>query len=115
MRPELINRIDHIATFLPLGEDALCAVAALHLTALAEKLKKEKNIAIAFGPSVAKYIASLPRGENEGARIIARAIAEHVEFPLAAHIVAGTLQSGSSARVTAGAHGIAIKLNKLVA
>ena len=115
MRPELINRIDHIATFLPLGEDSLSAIAALHLTALAEKLKKEKNITFTFAPSVAKYIASLPRGENEGARIIARAIAEHVEFPLAAHIVAGTLQSGSSAHVTAGAHGIAIKLNKFVA
>ena len=115
MRPELINRIDHIATFLPLGEDSLSAIAALHLTALAEKLKKEKNITFTFAPSVAKYIASLPRGENEGARIIARAIAEHVEFPLAAHIVSGILRSGSSARMTADAHGIAIKLDKLTA
>lgn len=112
MRPELINRIDHIATFLPLGEDSLSAIAALHLTALAEKLKKEKNITVTFAPSVARYIASLPRGENEGARIIARSIAEHVEFPLAAQIVSGIAHSGSSARLTAGAHGIAIKLDR---
>ncbi len=108
MRPELINRIDHIATFLPLTDDSMRAIAALHLAALAEKLTKEKNIAVTFAPSVARYIASLPRGENEGARIIARAIAEHIEFPLASQIVAGALKSGGSARVTANTHGISI-------
>lgn len=108
MRPELINRIDHIATFLPLTDDSLCEIAALHLDALAEKLKKEKNIAITFSPSVARYIAALPRGENEGARIVARAIAEHVEFPLASQIVAGTLRFGNSTHLTADTHGITI-------
>lgn len=115
MRPELINRIDHIATFLPLSEDSLRAIAALHLDALAEKLKKEKNISVTFAPSIARYIASLPRGENEGARIIGRSIAEHVEFPLAAQIVAGTLRSGSNIRVTANAHGIVIASAKRTA
>ncbi|MEK7494044.1 MAG: AAA family ATPase, partial [Patescibacteria group bacterium] len=112
MRPELINRIDHIATFLPLTDDSLRAIAALHLTALAEKLKKEKNIVVSFDPRVVAYIASLPKGENEGARIIARAIAEHVEFPLASQIVASTLRSGSIARVTAREHGIVIEDEK---
>lgn len=109
MRPELLNRIDHIATFLPLSEDSLRAIAALHFDALAEKLKKEKNIAVTFDTRVAAYIASLPRGENEGARIIARTIAEHIEFPLASHIVAGTLRSGSSVHITATARGITIE------
>lgn len=115
MRPELINRIDHIATFLPLTNDSLRAIAALHLAALAEKLKKEKNIGVVFDPRVAAYIASLPRGENEGARIIARTIAEHVEFPLAAEIVAGTLRSGDNTRITADEHGIVIASDRRIA
>lgn len=112
MRPELINRIDHIATFLPLADDSLCAIAALHLTALAEKLKKEKNITVSFDPHVAAYITALPKGENEGARAIVRAIAEHVEFPLASQIVSGVLRSGSVARITAREHGIVIEDEK---
>ena len=112
MRPELINRIDHIATFLPLTNDSMRAIAALHLAALAEKLTKEKNITVTFATDVATFITSLPKGENEGARSIARAIAEHVEFPLASQIVAGTLHPGSSAYVSADEHGIVIGPSK---
>ncbi len=115
MRPELLNRIDHIATFLPLTSDSMRAIAALHLAALAEKLTKERNITATFDTRVANYIASLPQGENEGARTIARAIAEHVEFPLATQIVAGEVLSGGSVRITASERGIVIASDKRAA
>lgn len=87
MRPELLNRLDHILTFNPLNADALAEIAARELNALAERVRKEKNIAVEFGAGVAGHIAKKSLNPNEGARLVKRIIAEEVEYPIAELIV----------------------------
>ena len=48
MRPELLNRMDHILTFLPLSKKSLERIVEIHLNELAGKLKKEKGIQISY-------------------------------------------------------------------
>lgn len=99
MRPELLNRLDHILTFNPLDENALAEIAVMEFAMLAERVKKEKNIILAADEKVADYIAKKSLSPNEGARLVKRIIAEEVEFPIAQMIISGQLKNGDAAAV----------------
>ena len=94
MRPELLNRLDHIITFNPLDTSALAKIAALELGALAEHVRKEKNIALEIGVGIAEYIAKKSQNPNEGARLVKRTIAEEIEYPIASLIVSDKTKQG---------------------
>jgi len=94
MRPELLNRLDHIITFNPLNTSALAKIAALELSALAERVRKEKNIALEIGVGIAEYIAKKSQNPNEGARLVKRTIAEEIEYPIASLIVSDKTKQG---------------------
>lgn len=109
LRPELINRIDSILTFMPLDADALRAVARKHIDALAEKLKAEKSITLSTDQKVIDFIAAKSKNPAEGARLITRTIAEHIEFPIAARITSHTEKPCTRIKLTVKKNVIAIE------
>ncbi|OGD34543.1 hypothetical protein A2988_03475 [Candidatus Azambacteria bacterium RIFCSPLOWO2_01_FULL_46_25] len=108
MRPELLNRMDHILTFMPLDKSALLKIIQLQLEALARRLKEEKSIGLAWDAQAVENLAERSKSTNEGARLVARVIALHIEFPLASLVVAGALASGDAAEITLKAGALAV-------
>lgn len=99
LRPELLNRIDHIITFMPLDQAALAQIVRAHINELTVKLASEKQIKLTVDEKALFLIAERSVSENEGARLVKRTIAQLVEYPLAQLIVNGSLTSGTTARV----------------
>ncbi len=100
MRPELLNRIDHILTFMPLDISALEHIAKMQLENLAQRVEKEKGITLIWNAKIPLYIAEKSQSPNEGARLVGRVIAEHIESPLASLIVNKKVSQGDTVSVT---------------
>ncbi len=94
MRPELLNRMDHILTFLPLSKKSLERIVEIHLNELAGKLKKEKGIQLSWDEKTLGWLAGKSESENEGARLVKRIIAEYVEFPIAELMLGKGVEGG---------------------
>ncbi len=109
MRPELLNRMDHIVTFMPLSADALERITHIQLTALAQRLADEKRITLAWDKKITDCIAGKSHSASEGARLVARTIAELVEFPLAELIIQEKLSGGDTAEIIFNGAAIAIR------
>ena len=99
MRPELLNRMDHILTFLPLSKKSLERIVEINLNELAEKLNKEKGIEISWDEKTLGWLAEKSISENEGARLVKRIIAEYVEFPIAEMIISGITGSKDAQKI----------------
>lgn len=83
-RPELFNRIDRIVPFLPLGQDALRAVAERELTALRRRPGVvDRPHALTVAPAAVDRLVAIGTDEHYGARPLKRAIEQHVVEPLA--------------------------------
>ena len=100
MRPELLNRLDHILTFMPLDAQALAQIAEAQLEALARRVEKEKGIALSWNAKTPPFIAEKSQSPNEGARLVGRVIAEHIETPLASLIVNKKASRGNAVSIT---------------
>ena len=99
MRPELLNRMDHILTFLPLSKKSLERIVEINLNELAEKLNKEKTIQLSWDEKALGWLAEKSISENEGARLVKRIIAEYVEFPIAEMIISGITGSKDAQKI----------------
>lgn len=93
-RPELLNRIDEIILFSPLGDAELLKISELMLRELVDRAEKI-GISLCFEPSVPELFATHKSG---GARDVRREILEKVENPLSEKIINGSVKNGS--RVT---------------
>ncbi len=93
-RPELLNRIDQVVVFRPLGPDELIQITKLQLADLQGRLL-ERGIQLKFAPSVAKYIADQSFDPAQGARFVRRSIQQLVEDPLAEKIITGFKDGGT--------------------
>lgn len=80
-RPELLNRIDHIAVFKPLPRTALEEIARKQLHELAVRLEP-RGVTLAIEDEIPRHIASHV-DESFGARDIRRHIQTHIENPVA--------------------------------
>lgn len=94
-RPELINRIDEIIQFKPLGEKEIYEILNIHLSSL-QKTLANKNIKINISDEVKTYIVSLGFDKVFGARPLARVIQEKLIDELSMKIIDKTLVSGDS-------------------
>ena len=100
LRPELLNRIDHIITFMPLAPDALKSIVTQRRTDLADRLWQEKKIALRFTEDNAAILARIAYNPREGARLVERIVAEQVEYPLAQRILNHTVNSSDTVHVS---------------
>ena len=109
MRPELLNRIDSILTFMPLDAVALRTITQKHIDSLTEKLSMEKKIALSVDPRVIDFIIAKSQSPAEGARLITRTIAEYIEFPIAARITSRTEKPCTRIKITIKKNAVSIE------
>ncbi|MFT4623879.1 MAG: ATP-dependent Clp protease ATP-binding subunit ClpC [Myxococcota bacterium] len=96
-RPELLNRVDDIVVFEPLGADALEGVVRLHFHRL-EKRSEEVGITLTWDAEVVGHVATCRSDDAWGARPALRALQELVAEPLGRLVVEGEPQRKRAVR-----------------
>ncbi|NOS67715.1 MAG: ATP-dependent Clp protease ATP-binding subunit [Candidatus Peribacteraceae bacterium] len=100
LRPEFLNRIDHIIVFNALNQQHIRKIVRMHIDTLAARLKEQ-----GYGLEVdAKAVALL--GEEGfdpeyGARPVRRVIQDRLESEIAEHMLKDIFQKGDTIRVVA--------------
>lgn len=98
--PELVNRLDEVLAFAPLGRDDVAEVARRILRTLAKDLDAARGVRL--DASAVAIDALLDQGGFDpemGARPMRRAIGRLVEAPIAEMLLKGELGRGDVARV----------------
>lgn len=86
MRPELINRLDHILVFNPLGEKEIKKITQKELENLKARISK-KSISFSYGKDIIDHIAKKSLAPDQGARLMRKNIQELLENKIAEMIV----------------------------
>ncbi|MCS6899587.1 MAG: AAA family ATPase, partial [Myxococcales bacterium] len=111
--PELYNRLDEVLVFHPLSPEDVREIARRQLATLASALERDRKILLVFDEAVLDALLALGGYQPElGARPMRRAIARHVESPLAELLLGGTLVEGSAVLLEVAPHG-ALRLSSL--
>jgi ATP-dependent Clp protease ATP-binding subunit ClpC len=97
-RPEILNRLDKIIVFRPLGREQIRQIVDLQLSELAERLQNE-GVSIIVDQKVKDLIAEKGFDPHFGARPIRRTIADFLEDPLSEKMIEGRLKKGDRVRV----------------
>lgn len=93
-KPELLNRFDGVITFTPLSPEHIRAVAELMLKSLNKRLDVEHGVTIKITSELIDYLITIGYNPQFGARPMARAIQDTVEYVIAERIVRGDIQPG---------------------
>jgi ATP-dependent Clp protease ATP-binding subunit ClpC len=109
MRPELLNRIDKILVFRPLGTDEIKKIVQLELAKLAVHVKQQQNINMFFEREAVKLLTDKSFDPAQGARLIRRNIQDYLEDQLAEKIINGEVSENSDIRVGAEQDRIVIR------
>src|SRR5262249_19731609 len=104
-RPEMLNRIDEIVIFDPLGPPEIEAIVDLQVTRLG-KLLGEQRITLRLDREARARVAAEGYDPTFGARPVKRAIQRLLRDPLAEKILAGEVVAGDTVRVGAGDTGL---------
>jgi ATP-dependent Clp protease ATP-binding subunit ClpB len=100
-RPELINRIDEILIFEPLGRDELREIVRLELAKVERRLR-DRELALEVDTPVLDRLAIEGYDPVFGARPLRRVIERRVQNPLAQAILRGEFKPGDRVRVSLG-------------
>jgi len=105
--PELYNRIDEVLAFRPLSRERVSEIATRLLNKLALDLRMRHQITLEFGPDVIRKLLDLGGYDPLlGARPLKRAIARHIEAPLAEELLKQALAPGDAILLQAEESGI---------
>lgn len=85
--PEFINRFDEIVVFNKLQTDHMHEIVNQLLRQLKTNVKNCSKITIKYTPQVIDYLLHKNKSLEYGARPLKRIITEHVETPLAEHVI----------------------------
>ncbi len=99
-RPELINRFDGMITFTPLTTEHLATVVHFMLRSLNQRLDAEHGITIAVTPELTQYLIKIGYNPEFGARPLARAVQDTVEYVVAQRVLQGTVTPGEELVLT---------------
>ncbi len=110
-RPELLNRIDKIIVFKPLGMKELNKIANLQIASLQARLL-EQAIQLKCAPTVAKFLADKSFDPAQGARFVRKNIQEMLEDQVAEKIIASKKPEGLNlfAEIKKGAISVSAKI-----
>ena len=87
-RPEFVNRVDEIAVFSRLSEEAAVLICRKMIAELTERAV-EAGISLSVTDAAVRKLSKLGYSEKFGAREMYRTIVKHIEDPLAEKILAG--------------------------
>ncbi|HEY3078600.1 MAG TPA: ATP-dependent chaperone ClpB [Chloroflexota bacterium] len=99
-RPELINRIDEIVIFRPLGMEQIEQIVEIQLRGLRKRLA-ERKIELELTPAAKQLIARAGFDPVYGAQPLRRAIQKQIVQPLAAKLLRGEFKDGDTIVVDA--------------
>ncbi|MDX2053106.1 MAG: ATP-dependent Clp protease ATP-binding subunit [Polyangiaceae bacterium] len=107
--PELYNRIDEVLAFRPLSRDRVRVIATRLLKKLALDLSVRHQVSLEFDTSVVERLLDLGGYDPDlGARPLKRAIARHIEAPVAEELLKHTLSPGDAILLHAEEGGIGL-------
>jgi len=95
LRPEFLNRLDHIIVFNALNQEHIQKIVKMHLDLLAERLKAQSLSLKADQKSIA-VLAKLGFDPAYGARPVRRMIQEKVEDEIAESMLKGIFRPGDT-------------------
>lgn len=98
-RPEFLNRVDETIIFHSLGEGQIAGIVKVQLDQVVKRLKAKK-INLEFDKDAIDYLAKKGFDPIYGARPLKRVIQSELLNPLSKEIIAGTLKSGDTLKVT---------------
>lgn len=90
-KPEFLNRIDEIVTFMPLDAKEIRRIVELELKEL-NHLIRDTDLKLHFTAEALDYLAEQGYDPQYGARILKRVIKKEVITPLARRVIAGDLR-----------------------
>ena len=93
-RPELLNRIDEIVLFRPLGASELTEIAERQLRGLRRRLLDQHEIDLAITPFALGFLARKAAAGSGGARELQRIITRLIETPLSHDLLTGEYLRG---------------------
>jgi ATP-dependent Clp protease ATP-binding subunit ClpC len=98
LRPELLDRIDEVIVFAPLGSAQIEQIVELQIELLAMRVGAQ-SMQLDLSERARRFLTGESMAQGNGARFVARAIARHVTTPLSDAILRGRLAAGHTARV----------------
>jgi ATP-dependent Clp protease ATP-binding subunit ClpB len=96
-RPELLNRIDEVVIFQPLGR---AQIAEIQLRDLRQRLA-ERDMTLELTPAARERLADIGFDPVYGARPLRRAIQQRIVHPLAVRLLSGDFHDGDTIVVDA--------------
>ncbi|CAK0768256.1 ClpB80 (fragment) [Gammaproteobacteria bacterium] len=97
-RPELLNRIDEVVVFHPLGRSQIRAIARIQAQYLQNRLR-ERRIGLELTEAALDRIGGIGFDPVYGARPLKRALQQYLENPLASRLLRGEFGPGDMIRV----------------
>ena len=85
--PEFVNRLDEIVVFNKLQQQDLRNIMNNMLKSLKSTVKNNTNCSLFYDKTLIEYLLSKHQDDSYGARPLKRLITEHVETPLAEHMI----------------------------
>jgi ATP-dependent Clp protease ATP-binding subunit ClpA len=93
-RPELINRIDDVIVFRPLGKEQLRRIIDRYVREIGELLKA-RHFDLNLDEAVYDRLIELGAGDRFGARELRRVVDRHLRQPLAREVLTRTADGGT--------------------
>ncbi len=98
LRPELLNRIDDVVHFNPLGLPEIESIVELQMHDVGRRLGALR-VTISLSDAAREFLAKESLASGSGARYVARTIARFVTNPLSSAILRGDVKAGGKAKV----------------
>jgi ATP-dependent Clp protease ATP-binding subunit ClpC len=98
MRPEFLNRLDHIIVFNPLHQKEIRKIVDLHIIKLGDRLK-EQDYKLVTSKDVIELLAKEGFDPEYGARPVRRVVQEKIEDGIAEHILNGVFKKGDTIKI----------------
>jgi ATP-dependent Clp protease ATP-binding subunit ClpB len=99
-RPELLNRIDEVVIFQPLGRAQIAQIAEIQLRDLRQRLA-ERDMTLELTPAARERLADIGFDPVYGARPLRRTIQQRIVHPLAVRLLSGDFHDGDTIVVDA--------------
>jgi len=92
IKPEILNRLDHIVVFSPLPPKMIERITRLELEKLKKRLKKQ-GLDLTFAPNIIKFVAEKSFAFEQGARLVRKNVQDLIENEIAGAIVENKIKN----------------------
>jgi len=107
--PEILNRLNKVIVFKPLGIKEIEQIIKIDLNELFSRIKKQRNIIVSITKKARQRLAKLAFSPDEGARVARSIIQQHIEDPISEMIIAGEIKNGDKIKIDLNKKDIYVK------